>query len=124
MTPDQFQRSCTTAQSFTGIQVSSRGLKDEQRNEFPDEGVVVIRDFFDLETDIRPIHRAIYDVTGLVTRSSHLQATMILGRPGLAPNALPDNVRHMVVEINPCRTRKNIASIESWKSLDMEYIYL
>jgi hypothetical protein len=43
-------------------------LSEEQRDEFFEEGVIVIRNFFDIETEIRPIQRGIYEVIGLVAQ--------------------------------------------------------
>jgi hypothetical protein len=48
--------------------MSSSELRDEQRRDFLDEGMLVIRNFFDLESEIRPIQRGIYEVIGLVAQ--------------------------------------------------------
>ena len=48
--------------------MSSSELSDEQRRDFLDEGMLVIRNFFDLESEIRPIQRGIYEVIGLVAQ--------------------------------------------------------
>lgn len=43
-----------------------RLLSDERKAEFAQNGVMVIRQFFDIERDIRPIQNAIYQIIGLV----------------------------------------------------------
>lgn len=43
-----------------------RLLSDERKAEFVQNGVMVIRQFFDIERDIRPIQNAIYQIIGLV----------------------------------------------------------
>jgi ectoine hydroxylase-related dioxygenase (phytanoyl-CoA dioxygenase family) len=50
------------------MQTNSSELSSGQRSEFLDEGVVVIRNFFDLDTEVRPIQRAIYEIIGLVAQ--------------------------------------------------------
>jgi SAM-dependent methyltransferase len=59
-----------------------------------------------------------------IDQNRHLQTTMIRDRQVLPPSALPGDVRHLLVGLNPRRARENIASIESWKSLDLEYFFL
>jgi len=41
-------------------------LNDKQEKEFLENGVVVIKNFFDVEGEIRPIQKAIYQIIGLV----------------------------------------------------------
>lgn len=41
-------------------------LNDQQKKEFFENGVVVIKNFFDVEGEIRPIQKAIYQIIGLV----------------------------------------------------------
>lgn len=41
-------------------------LSDQQKEEFFENGVVVIKNFFDVESEIRPIQKAIYQIIGLV----------------------------------------------------------
>lgn len=43
-----------------------RLLSDQRKAEFVQNGVIVIRQFFDIERDIRPIQNAIYQIIGLV----------------------------------------------------------
>lgn len=46
--------------SFNGL------LNDQQKREFFENGVVVIKNFYDVESEIRPIQKAIYQIIGLV----------------------------------------------------------
>lgn len=41
-------------------------LNDQQKKEFFESGVVVIKNFYDVESEIRPIQKAIYQIIGLV----------------------------------------------------------
>ena len=41
-------------------------FSDRQRREFFENGVVVIKNFYDVESEIRPIQKAIYQIIGLV----------------------------------------------------------
>ena len=41
-------------------------LNYKQEKEFFENGVVVIKNFFDVESEIRPIQKAIYQIIGLV----------------------------------------------------------
>lgn len=41
-------------------------LNDQQKKEFFENGVVVIKNFYDVESEIRPIQKAIYQIIGLV----------------------------------------------------------
>jgi hypothetical protein len=47
-------------------------LSDEQRAAFARDGVLVVRDFYDVATDLAPIWRGIFDVIGLVADEHHI----------------------------------------------------
>lgn len=41
-------------------------ISDQQRDQFRRDGVLVVRDFYDVDTQIVPIQKSIYDIIGLV----------------------------------------------------------
>ncbi|NOR68607.1 MAG: phytanoyl-CoA dioxygenase [Methylomarinum sp.] len=47
-------------------------LSDNQRNEFTRNGVLVIKNFYDLEQDILPIQKAIYEIIGLIFKRQNI----------------------------------------------------
>lgn len=49
-----------------------RLLTDEQVEEFRRNGVLILKGFYDLDRDIRPIQSAIYDIIGLIISKYHL----------------------------------------------------
>ena len=59
-----------------------------------------------------------------VDQNKHLQNTNIHNRPVLSPDNIPAEVQHVLIGMNPQRARDNIAQIESWKSLNLNYFFL
>lgn len=45
---------------------NSDSLSDQQKKSFFENGVIVIKNFYDVESEIRPIQKAIYQIIGLV----------------------------------------------------------
>lgn len=58
-----------------------RLLTDAQVDEFRRNGVLILRGFYDLDRDIRPIQRAIYEIIGLVISKYDLP----ISRPAFEP---------------------------------------
>lgn len=63
-------------------------------------------------------------ITCFIDQNRHLQNTNIRNRPVLSPDNIPAEVKHVLVGMNPQRARGNIAQIESWKSLNLNYFFL
>lgn len=61
--------------------MSASYLSAEQRTEFEETGVLIIRGFYDLANEIVPVQQAIYDVIGLIIDKYSLQVE----RPPFAP---------------------------------------
>lgn len=59
-----------------------------------------------------------------VDQNPHLQNTTLLGRPVIAPDDLPSDVRHILVGLNPRTARDSIAAVEAWRSRSLEYFFL
>ena len=55
------------------MQINSNPIMDKKRRDFFHEnGYVVIENYYDIETEIRPIQRAIYEIVGLIMRRHSL----------------------------------------------------
>jgi FlaA1/EpsC-like NDP-sugar epimerase len=63
-------------------------------------------------------------ITCFIDQNRHLQDTNIRNRPVLSPDGIPSEVKHVLVGMNPQRARDNIAQIELWKSLNLNYFFL
>jgi len=63
-------------------------------------------------------------VTAFVDQNPHLQGTTLYQRPVLAPVALPVEVSHLLVGLNPRIARANIEAIEAWRGRQLVFLYL
>lgn len=59
-----------------------------------------------------------------VDQNLHLQGRTLNGRPVIAPLALPADIRHVLVGLNPRSARTAIASIPAWRDLGIDYFFL
>ncbi len=71
---------------------STHLLTDAQIAEFHQNGVLIIRGFYDLERDIYPIQRAIYDIIGIVISKYNLTIT----RPSFSPECFDAGFQQLI----------------------------
>ncbi len=57
-------------------------LNDNQKAEFVRNGVLVIKNFYDLEQDIIPIQKAIHKIIGLILKKNHIYINQSKFSPG------------------------------------------
>lgn len=69
-----------------------RLLTEVQVEEFKRNGVLILRDFYDLERDIRPIQQAIYEIIGLLIAKYKLSII----RPGFEPECFDAGFQEMI----------------------------
>lgn len=63
-------------------------------------------------------------ISCFVDQNRHLQKTKIRDKSVVSPENLPGDVKHVLVGMNPQRAKDNIAQIESWNTLNLNYFYL
>lgn len=63
-------------------------------------------------------------VSCFVDQNRFLHGTRLNGKPVVAPEELPEQVRHVLVGLNPRIAKENIESIEVWKDRPLHYFYL
>lgn len=59
----------------------TRLLTEKQISEFRRDGLLILRNFYDLERDIQPIQQAVYEIIGLIIAKYHLA----IDRPAFNP---------------------------------------
>jgi SAM-dependent methyltransferase len=59
-----------------------------------------------------------------VDKNEHLQGTVLNGHPICAPEAMPSNVTHVFVGLNPRVARASIAAIEDWQHSTLSFFFL
>jgi len=63
-------------------------------------------------------------ICAFVDQNPHLQGTTLRDRPVIAPDALPPDVTHVLVGLNPRIARASIQSIAAWSGRPLEFLYL
>jgi SAM-dependent methyltransferase len=58
-----------------------------------------------------------------VDRDPHRQRNPVMGRPVVAPEALPADVSRVLVGLNPAIAREAIASVSAWEGRQTEFLY-
>jgi SAM-dependent methyltransferase len=59
-----------------------------------------------------------------VDQNRFLQGTQLHGRPVLAPQGLPLDVKYVLVGLNPRNSRSSIEAISSWRDRNLTYFFL
>lgn len=59
-----------------------------------------------------------------VDRNKHLHGQACWGRPVVAPDELPENVRRVLVGVNPRAARGAIEAVEAWRGRGISFFYL
>lgn len=67
-------------------------LTATQVDDFRRNGVLILKDFYDLERDIHPIQRAIYEIIGLVISKYEL----LISRPDFAPECFDAGFQQLI----------------------------
>ena len=63
-------------------------------------------------------------VSVFIDQNPHLQGTVLHDRPVIAPSALPGNVSHVMVGLNPRTAQSSIHAIEVFNSRNIEFLFL
>src|SRR5689334_19366018 len=67
-------------------------LSPQQLDEFRRKGALVIRGFYDRESQIVPVQQAIYDIIGLIAERHE----MVLERPDFTPDQFDAGYRQLI----------------------------
>ncbi|WP_431821030.1 class I SAM-dependent methyltransferase [Burkholderia sp. F1] len=68
--------------------------------------------------------RNVARVSFFIDQNPHLQGTVLHDRPVIAPSALPENISHVMVGLNPRTAQSSIHAIDAFDSRKIKFLFL